>query len=221
MEVNIAESWKLKMSSEFGKPYFGMLTDKVRAAYRDTVVFPRGGEIFKAFELCSFEDCRVVILGQDPYHGAGQANGLSFSVNNGIPIPPSLRNIFKEIEADLNIPMPNHGNLERWAKQGVLLLNATLTVPASTPGGHQKWGWEHFTDAVIATLSREKEHLVFLLWGSYAKKKVSLINQEKHLILTARHPSPMSANQGGWFGTKHFSQTNRYLQSHGFEPIQW
>ncbi|PWJ56780.1 uracil-DNA glycosylase [Dyadobacter jejuensis] len=215
------DSWKSRLGTEFAKPYFVELTERVRQAYSTQVVFPPGPQIFNAFNQCSFEDCKVVILGQDPYHGPGQANGLSFSVNSSMRIPPSLRNIFKEIEQDLGISTLPQGDLERWAKQGVLLLNATLTVPAATPGGHQKWGWERFTDAVIDLIAQEKEHVVFMLWGSFAQKKASFIEPKQHLILRSTHPSPMSANRGGWFGSGHFSRANAYLRSHGLEEIDW
>jgi len=221
MDVKIAESWKDRLKEEFQKEYFQNLIEFVRNEYNNTVCYPPGKLIFNAFDKCSFEDTRVVILGQDPYHGPGQANGLCFSVNDGIPSPPSLINIFKEIKDDLGKPIPKTGNLERWAKQGVLLLNATLTVRAAAAGSHQGKGWEQFTDAVIRCLNEEKDGIVFLLWGRYAQEKGKIIDDKKHFVLRAKHPSPMSANGGGWFGTKHFSQANNYLTSKGLEPIEW
>ncbi|MFY7918046.1 MAG: uracil-DNA glycosylase, partial [Chryseotalea sp.] len=188
--------------------------------YRIATVFPPGKEIFRAFDCCTFDELRVVILGQDPYHGAGQAHGLCFSVNQGIKPPPSLVNIFQEIKRDLCKEMPPHGDLTRWANQGVLLLNATLTVRESSPGSHQKKGWETFTDAVIKKISEEKEHVVFILWGAYAQKKTELINTEKHLILSSAHPSPFSADRG-FFGNKHFSKANAYLKQNGLTEINW
>ncbi|MBA4849907.1 uracil-DNA glycosylase [Emticicia sp. BO119] len=221
MDVRIAESWKAKLNQEFQKEYFKSLIEFVRNEYKNGVCYPPGKLIFNAFDKCSFEDTRVVILGQDPYHGAGQANGLCFSVNDGIPSPPSLINIFKEIHDDLGKPIPKTGNLERWAKQGVLLLNATLTVRAGQAGSHQGKGWEQFTDAVIECLNDEKDSIVFLLWGKYAQVKGKIIDDRKHFVLRAKHPSPMAANYGGWFGNKHFSQANNYLKSRGLEPIDW
>lgn len=220
MQVKIENSWALRLQDEFNKPYFVELTQFVKEEYKIATVFPPGKEIFKAFDCCSFDDLRVVVLGQDPYHGAGQAHGLCFSVNQGIKPPPSLVNIFKEIKQDLGKDMPSHGDLTRWAKQGVLLLNATLTVRESSPGSHQKKGWETFTDAVIKKISDEKEHVVFILWGAYAQKKTELINAEKHLILSSAHPSPFSADRG-FFGNKHFSKTNAYLIQQGLKPIDW
>lgn len=221
MNVQIAESWKPFLQPEFEKPYFLELVDFVKTEYATHRIYPPGKKIFNAFNHCSFDNTRVVILGQDPYHGEGQANGLCFSVNDGVRMPPSLINIFKEIQDDLGKPMPPTGNLERWADQGVLLLNATLTVRAGQAGSHQGRGWEVFTDAVIRILSEEKEDLVFLLWGSYAQKKGQVIDTNKHLVLKARHPSPMSANNGGWFGCKHFSQTNHFLKAKGKPEINW
>jgi uracil-DNA glycosylase len=221
MDVKIADSWKSRLAEEFQKEYFRNLIEFVRNEYKNGVCYPPGRLIFNAFDKCSFEDTRVVILGQDPYHGPGQANGLCFSVNDGIPSPPSLINIFKEIRDDIGVPIPKSGNLERWAKQGVLLLNATLTVRAATPGSHQGKGWEIFTDAVIQKLNEEKEGIVFLLWGKYAQDKGKIIDDKKHFVLRAKHPSPMSANYGGWFGTRHFSQANNYLQSRGLPIIEW
>ncbi|MFD1095939.1 uracil-DNA glycosylase [Salegentibacter chungangensis] len=221
MKVEIHPSWKKELKLEFGKEYFKDLVDFVKNEYSYHTCFPKGDDIFAAFEYSSFEDTKVVILGQDPYHGPGQAHGLCFSVNDGIAVPPSLVNIFREIREDIGKPVPNSGNLERWAKQGVLLLNATLTVRAHQAGSHQKKGWEHFTDRVIEIISEKKENVVFLLWGGYAKKKAKKIDSSKHLILTSGHPSPLSANRGYWFGNKHFSKTNEYLSKHGKEPINW
>ena len=220
MKVNIAESWHRHLREEFQQPYFEKLADFVKTAYRQHQVYPLAREIFRAFECCDFEATKVVILGQDPYHGPGQANGLCFSVREDVPTPPSLGNIFTEIHNDLGVAMPPNGNLERWAKQGVLLLNATLTVQASKPGSHQKKGWEQFTDTVIRTLSQAKEHIVFLLWGAYAQQKVNLIDHKKHLLLTSAHPSPYAAHRG-FFGNKHFSKTNAYLETMGLRTIQW
>lgn len=220
MDVKIDDSWKHHLSDEFQKPYFITLTEFVRSEYGNETVYPPGKEIFKAFDRCGFEQVKVVILGQDPYHGPGQANGLCFSVRQGIRMPPSLVNIFKEIHQDLGKPIPVSGDLERWAKQGVLLLNATLTVRAGTPGSHQNRGWETFTDAVIRKLSDEKENLVFLLWGAYAQKKGEVINRNKHLVLMCAHPSPFSADRG-FFGCRHFSKTNQYLKSKGLTEIDW
>lgn len=221
MNVKIAESWKARLTDEFEKPYFTNLVEFVKNEYTNNTVYPPGKLIFNAFDKCSFDDTKVVILGQDPYHGVNQANGLSFSVNDGVASPPSLKNIFKEIRDDLDIPVPESGNLERWANQGVLLLNSTLTVRASEAGSHQKKGWETFTDSVIKCISEQKQDVVFLLWGKYAQDKGAVIDGTKHLILKAKHPSPMAANYGGWFGTKHFSQTNDYLTSKGLKPIEW
>ncbi len=221
MNVRIHPSWKKELEPEFRKEYFQNLTDFVKDEYAEHKCFPPGNEIFAAFDHSDFEDTKVVILGQDPYHGTGQANGLCFSVRDGITYPPSLINIFKEIETDLGKPIPTTGNLERWANQGVLLLNATLTVRAHQAGSHQNKGWESFTDKVIHTISKDKENVVFLLWGGYAKKKAKLIDESKHLILTSGHPSPLSANRGYWFGNKHFSRTNAYLKDHGKREINW
>lgn len=220
MNIKIEASWKEALTEEFEKPYFKELTEFVRGEYLSGKVFPPPKFIFHAFELCPFDTVKVVILGQDPYHGDGQAHGLSFSVPEGVHIPPSLQNIYKEMAGDVGGSIPTHGNLESWAQQGVLLLNATLTVRAHTAGSHQGKGWEEFTDAVIRTLSQKKEHLVFLLWGNYAKKKRELIDSEKHLVLEAAHPSPFSA-YNGFFGCKHFSKTNTYLKKHDSEPIYW
>lgn len=221
MKVSIAESWQSRLQPEFDKPYFRQLAEFLRQEYSTQRVYPPGRLIFNAFDKCSFEDTRVVILGQDPYHGEGQANGLAFSVADGITKPPSLVNIFKEIQDDLGKPIPKSGNLERWASQGVMLLNATLTVRAGQAGSHQGKGWETFTDAVIKLISDEKEHVVFMLWGAYAQKKGAVIDSKKHLILKSKHPSPMAAQWGGWFGNKHFSQANEYLISKGLAPIEW
>jgi uracil-DNA glycosylase len=220
MDVKIEPSWKIRLGKEFTSQYFSDLTTFVRDEYKKYRIYPPGKEIFRAFEYCPFDKVKVVIIGQDPYHGPGQANGLCFSVRNGVPFPPSLVNIFTEIKNDLGISMPSNGDLEHWAKQGVLLLNATLTVRANAPGSHQKKGWELFTDSVIRILSAEKQHLVFMLWGSYAQKKGEMIDPTKHLILRSVHPSPLSASRG-FFGCCHFSKTNAYLRSKGMEEIKW
>ena len=220
MDVKIDSSWKLRLANEFNAPYFEQLTNFVRDAYTHHQIFPPAKLIFNAFDLCPFDKVKVVIIGQDPYHGLGQAHGLSFSVNENMPLPPSLKNIYQEIRSDLGIQPLSHGNLERWAKQGVLLLNATLTVQANLAGSHQKKGWETFTDSAIKAVTNEKEHVVFLLWGNYAQQKAQYIDTTKHLILTAVHPSPLSAHRG-FFGCKHFSQANQYLKEHGLEPINW
>ena len=221
MNVKISDSWKPVLQEEFKKEYFNRLTHFVRSEYRQYTCFPKGNQIFAAFDHCSFDALKVVIIGQDPYHGVGQANGLCFSVNDGIEKPPSLQNIFKEIETDLKKPIPENGNLERWAKQGVLLLNATLTVRAHQAASHQKKGWETFTDAVISNISQQKENVVFLLWGGYAKKKGAKIDASKHHMLASGHPSPLSANRGYWFGNTHFSKTNAFLKSKGLAEIDW
>jgi len=221
MDVKIEQSWKDRLEPEFEKPYFTNLVEFVKNEYSTKQIFPPAKQIFNAFNFCSFDACKVVILGQDPYHGYGQAHGLCFSVNDGVRIPPSLINIFKEIQDDLGKPVPASGNLERWAKQGVLLLNATLTVQSGLAGSHQNKGWEKFTDAVIKCLSDEKSNVVFMLWGRYAQDKGSIIDNAKHYILKSKHPSPMSANSGGWFGNHHFSKANVYLESKGLEPINW
>lgn len=220
MNVQIENSWKEKLTDEFEKPYFKELTDFVRQEYKTQVCYPPGNLIFNAFNLCPFDQVKVVIIGQDPYHGPGQAHGLCFSVNDGISFPPSLQNIFKEIQADLGKEVPVSGNLTRWAEQGVLLLNATLTVRAHQAASHQRHGWEEFTDAVIRKLSQERDHLVFILWGAYAQKKGAVIDRERHLVLTSAHPSPLSAYHG-FFGNKHFSLTNAYLEQYGKTPINW
>jgi len=221
MTVKIADSWKPILEDEFEKPYFKHLTDFVKAEYTTHICYPKGNHIFAAFDYCDFKALKVVIIGQDPYHGVGQANGLCFSVNDEVGHPPSLINIFKELEEDLELPVPSSGNLMRWAKQGVLLLNATLTVRAHQAGSHQKQGWEQFTDAVIAQISEQKEDVIFLLWGGFAKKKGAKIDTSKHQILTSGHPSPLSANRGYWFGNKHFSKTNVMLKKKGLSKIDW
>lgn len=220
MDVKLETSWKQALAQEFDQPYFKALTDFVRSEYQKTKIYPPPKQIFSAFDHCSFDQVKVVIIGQDPYHGTGQANGLCFSVADHIAIPPSLQNIYKEIHDDLGLPIPNTGNLEHWADQGVLLLNATLTVRAGQAGSHQGKGWEEFTDAVIRKLSEEKAGLVFLLWGNYAKRKGEVIDRKKHHVLTAAHPSPFSA-YSGFFGCKHFSKTNQLLEQAGVTPIQW
>ena len=221
MNVKIDPSWKEHLSEEFAKPYFIDLTNFVRQEYQTTTCYPPGRLIFNAFNLCPFDKVKVVIIGQDPYHGPGQAHGLSFSVCDGVPFPPSLQNIFKEIQQDMGTPIPITGNLTRWAEQGVLLLNATLTVREHQPGSHQRHGWEKFTDAAIKALNAHRDNLVFILWGGYARSKASLIDASRHLVLQSAHPSPMSANKGGWFGNHHFSRANAYLVEHGQEPINW
>ncbi|HDL90195.1 MAG TPA: uracil-DNA glycosylase [Thermodesulforhabdus norvegica] len=220
MDVKIEKSWKDLLQDEFKKPYFEELTNFVREEYKTKKVFPPPKDIFKAFDLCPFDKVKVVILGQDPYHGPGQAHGLCFSVNKDIPTPPSLVNIYKEIVSDIEKPIPDHGNLEHWAKQGVFLPNATLTVVAHMAGSHQKKGWETFTDEVIRLISEKKEHVVFMLWGAYAQDKSWMIDETKHLILKAPHPSPLSAHRG-FFGCKHFSQANEYLKAHDLDAIEW
>lgn len=220
MQVKIEKSWQEVLQTEFDKPYFENLVGFVKQEYASNTIFPPAGQIFNAFNTCPFNNVKVVILGQDPYHGPGQAHGLCFSVNDGIQFPPSLQNIFKEIASDLGLSIPNSGNLTRWAEQGVLLLNATLTVRASQAGSHQGKGWEEFTDAVIKIISEKADNVVFILWGSYAIKKKALIDASKHCILTAPHPSPLSSYRG-FFGCKHFSKTNEYLTSVGKTPIEW
>jgi uracil-DNA glycosylase len=221
MKIEIATSWRKILDLEFKKPYFQELTTFVKQEYDTNLCFPPVNTLFEAFSLCALEDLKVVIIGQDPYHDVGQAHGLCFSVNDGVKHPPSLINIFKEIENDLNIPYPISGNLERWARQGVLLLNATLTVRAHNAGSHQKKGWEQFTDAVISKISKEQEHVVFLLWGGFAKKKGLKIDTTKHCVLTSGHPSPLSANRGYWFENNHFSKTNIYLKNNNLPIINW
>lgn len=220
MDVKIEQSWKQALQSEFDKDYFVKLTEFVRNEYKTRLTFPPASLIFNAFDQCPFDDVKVVIIGQDPYHGDGQAHGLCFSVNDGVAFPPSLLNIFKEIERDLGKSMPTSGNLIRWAQQGVLLLNATLTVQAHMAGSHQNRGWETFTDAVIHTLANKKDHLVFMLWGSYAQKKGAFIDTNRHLVLKSVHPSPLSAYRG-FIGNNHFSLTNQYLQKNSLPEINW
>lgn len=220
MSVRIDSTWKEQLSAEWEKDYFVRLTDFVRQRYGCSTVYPPGGKIFAAFDSCPFDKVKVVILGQDPYHGPGQANGLCFSVSPGIDLPPSLINIFKEVSDDLGKPMPTDGNLERWARQGVLLLNATLTVEAHKAGSHQGHGWEEFTDAAVRRIAEERDGLVFLLWGSYAIRKGAFIDRNRHLVLTAPHPSPLSAYRG-FFGCHHFSQANAWLEAHDQTPIEW
>ena len=221
MNVKIHATWRGKLSEEFQKPYFNKLTEFIQEEYAYNTCYPKRKHIFAAFEHSLFEETKVVIIGQDPYHGQGQANGLCFSVSDGVAHPPSLVNIFKEIEADLGVSYPKSGNLERWAEQGVLLLNATLTVRAQEAGSHQNMGWEQFTDAAISKLSDERNNLIFLLWGGFAKKKSKLIDHTKHHIIMSGHPSPLSANRGYWFGNKHFSQTNRLLRQTDNDAINW
>ncbi len=221
MDIKIEPSWKKKLSGEFEQPYFHSLIDFVKKEYKTHTCYPPGKQIFNAFDQCPFEKVEVVIIGQDPYHGRGQAHGLCFSVNDGVPFPPSLRNIFEEIKQDLGQPIPQTGNLERWAKQGVLLLNATLTVREGEAGSHQGKGWETFTDAVIRKISEEKQHVVFMLWGGYAKKKGAMVDKSKHCVLESGHPSPLSANKGHWFGNRHFSKANEYLESKREKKIGW
>ncbi len=221
MEVIIEKSWKERLKGEFEQPYFEELAAFVKEEYKNERVYPPPKFIFHAFDLCPFEDVKVVILGQDPYHGPQQANGLCFAVGEGVAVPPSLQNIFKEIESEFGKPLVyRDGNLERWAAQGVLLLNATLTVRARLAGSHQGKGWERFTDAVVRALSEEREHLVFMLWGNYAKQKGAHIDRERHLVLESPHPSPFSAN-AGFFGNGHFKKANEYLLAHGEKPIDW
>ncbi len=220
MQVKIADSWKNILQKEFKKPYFKNLAKFIESEYQNYSCYPKETAIFSAFNFCSFNAIKVVIIGQDPYHGENQANGLCFSVYDSIKHPPSLKNIFKEVSADLGKEYPQSGNLEKWAKQGVLLLNATLTVRAHEAGSHQKKGWEQFTDAVISKISEEKENVIFLLWGKFAEKKGSSIDTEKHIVFKAPHPSPLGAWRG-WFGCKHFSKTNEYLKSIGKETINW
>lgn len=220
MDVHLEKSWKERLSKEFEKEYFIKLTEFVKQEYSQYTVYPPAGQIFRAFSLCPFEYVKVVIIGQDPYHGPGQAHGLCFSVNSGVPFPPSLRNIFSEIKNNINLPPPKEGDLSRWAEQGVLLLNATLTVRAGQAGSHQRQGWETFTDAVIHCLASERENLVFMLWGAYAQKKCAFIESAKHLVLTSAHPSPLSA-YNGFFKNKHFSKANDWLIGHGEKPIEW
>lgn len=221
MNVQIESSWGEALASSFEAPYFQELVQRVRTAYAHSTCYPRGNEIFRAFDLSPLDDTRVVILGQDPYHGPGQAHGLCFSVRDGVPFPPSLINIFRELNEDLGLPHPRTGNLERWAEQGVLLLNATLTVERNKAGSHQGWGWETFTDQAIDVLNTQKDGLVFMLWGGYARKKGTRVDRNRHLVLECGHPSPLSANRGYWFGNRHFSQANAYLTSRGQRGIEW
>ncbi len=221
INVKIEDSWKERLNEEFGKPYFESLTTTVRNEYATTKCYPPGNLIFNAFNLCPFGEVKVVIIGQDPYHEPGQAHGLSFSVNDGVPFPPSLQNIFKEIHDDLGTPIPLSGNLTRWAEQGVLLLNATLTVRAHQANSHSRLGWQEFTDAAIRQLATHRDHLVFMLWGGYARSKSYMIDKSRHLVLESVHPSPLSANRGGWFGNHHFSRCNAYLEQTGQSPIIW
>ncbi|MDR1369948.1 MAG: uracil-DNA glycosylase [Dysgonamonadaceae bacterium] len=220
MDVKIENSWKKQLESEFQQPYFNNLVQFVKQEYQTQAIYPPGKFIFNAFDQCPFDKVKVVILGQDPYHEPGQAHGLCFSVNDGVPFPPSLQNIFKEIQSDLGVNIPVSGNLERWARQGVLLLNATLTVQAHRAGSHQHKGWEEFTDAAIHRIAEGKEHIAFILWGSFAQKKGEFINPNKHLVLKSPHPSPLSAHRG-FFGNKHFSKANEYLIATGQTPVQW
>jgi uracil-DNA glycosylase len=221
MDIKIENSWLNVLQNEFEKEYFHKLIQFIENEYAGGVCFPPQQQIFNAFNFCDLLNTKVVILGQDPYHGIGQANGLAFSVNDGISLPPSLRNIFKELKNDLEIDIPFSGNLEKWASQGVLLLNAILTVRVNQAGSHQKQGWETFTDAVISILNKEKQNLVFMLWGAYAHKKGKNIDENKHLVLKCKHPSPLSANQGGWFYQKQFSSANAYLKKTHLAPIIW
>ncbi|TYA59038.1 uracil-DNA glycosylase [Formosa maritima] len=221
MTINIDNSWLPFFENEINKPYFQSLNTFVTQEYLNNNCFPPESNIFNAFTQCSLQDVKVVIIGQDPYHGIGQANGLCFSVNDGIKHPPSLINIFKELEQDLGIPYPKSGNLMRWAEQGVFLLNATLTVRENVAGSHQNKGWEKFTDEVIKTINENKEKVIFLLWGGFAKKKTKLINKNKHFVLACGHPSPLSANRGYWFGNKHFRKANYLLEQAGLKPVDW
>ena len=221
MNVKLDSSWKKELENTFSEPYFLELVRFIKQEYRNHTCYPPGKNIFAALDDCPLDKLKVVIIGQDPYHGKGQAHGYCFSVPNGVNAPPSLINIFKELEDDLNITIPNNGDLTRWSKQGVLLLNSTLTVRESLAGSHQSKGWEIFTDKIIETISSKRNNIVFLLWGSYAKSKAKLIDKANHLILTSGHPSPLSANRGYWFGNKHFSKTNSYLKSNGLDEILW
>ena len=221
MDVQIEPSWKQHLQQEFEKPYFQQLTQRVRQEYTTTACYPPGKFIFNAFNLCPFNQVKVVIIGQDPYHEPGQAHGLSFSVQQGVAFPPSLQNIFKEIHDDLGTPIPQDGDLSRWARQGVLLLNATLTVRAHQANSHSTLGWQSFTDAAIQALAREREHIVYMLWGGFARSKAYMINKQRNLVLESVHPSPLSANRGGWFGQHQFSRCNEYLQAQGQDPIVW
>ena len=220
MAIRVEEGWREALADQWEAPYFGELARFVHDEYRSGTVYPPASQVFAAFDACPFDRVRVVILGQDPYHGPGQANGLCFSVNPGVRMPPSLVNIFREVSDDTGAPFPADGNLDRWARQGVLLLNATLTVREHSAGSHQRHGWETFTDAAIKALSDRREHIVFLLWGSYAISKRGLVDETKHLVLTSPHPSPLSAHRG-FFGNHHFSRANRYLSLHGLQPVKW
>jgi len=221
MNIQIEESWKARLNTEFDKPYFAQLTEAVRQEYRQGTCYPPGKFIFNAFNLCPFDKVKVVIIGQDPYHEPGQAHGLSFSVQDGVQFPPSLQNIFKEIHDDLGSAIPTSGNLSRWAEQGVLLLNATLTVRAHQANSHSTLGWQKFTDAAIQALATQRQHIVYMLWGGYARSKAYMINRQDNLVLESVHPSPLSANRGGWFGQHQFSRCNAYLQQHNLTPIIW
>ena len=221
MNVQIEESWKRQLEGEFSKPYFAQLAASVRQEYQTVACYPPARLVFNAFNLCPFDQVKVVIIGQDPYHEPGQAHGLSFSVLPGVPFPPSLQNIFREISDDLGTPMPQDGDLTRWANQGVLLLNATLTVRAHQANSHSRIGWQNFTDAAIQALARSRTHLVYMLWGGYARSKAYMINRQQNLVLESVHPSPLSANRGGWFGQHQFSRCNDYLLQNGIQPIQW
>lgn len=221
MNVKLEPSWKAQLADELSQPYFAALAESVRREYAAGPCYPPGRLVFNAFNLCPFHAVKVVIIGQDPYHEPGQAMGLSFSVPQGVPMPPSLVNIFKEIQTDMGTPMPPNGDLTRWAEQGVLLLNATLTVRAHMANSHRALGWGRFTDAAIKALNAHRNHLVFILWGGYARSKATLIDGSRHLVLQSVHPSPLSANRGGWFGNHHFSRCNEYLKAHGNTPIAW
>ena len=221
MAVQIEKTWKEQLQEEFDKPYFLQLIQSVRQEYQQGICYPPGRLVFNAFNLCPFDKVKVVIIGQDPYHEPRQAHGLSFSVQDGVTFPPSLQNIFKEIEQDLGTPIPNSGNLTRWAEQGVLLLNATLTVRAHVANSHSTLGWQQFTDAAIRALATQREHLVYMLWGGYARSKSYMIDKTRNLVLESVHPSPLSANRGGWFGQHQFSRCNAYLQQYGLQPIAW
>ena len=221
MNIRMEASWKAHLAEEFEKPYFVQLTDAVRKEYSRTVCYPPARLVFNAFDLCPFDKVKVVIIGQDPYHEPGQAHGLSFSVLDGVQFPPSLQNIFKEIHDDLGTPIPTSGDLTRWAEQGVLLLNASLTVRAHQANSHSALGWQKFTDAAIQALASQREHLVYMLWGGYARGKAYMIDRQKNLVLESVHPSPLSANRGGWFGQHQFSRCNAYLEQNGLKPIVW
>ena len=221
MNVQMEATWKAQLETEFEKPYFQQLTAAVRQEYLQTTCYPPARLVFNAFNLCPFDRVKVVIIGQDPYHEPGQAHGLSFSVQDGVQFPPSLQNIFKEIQQDLGMPVPQSGNLTRWAEQGVLLLNATLTVRAHQANSHSALGWQTFTDAAIRALASQREHIVYMLWGGYARSKAYMIDKTKNLVLESVHPSPLSANRGGWFGQHQFSRCNAYLVQNGIKPIVW